>query len=385
MKFLVRVSAVATIGILTSMQLVAQSYTESDLVADVEKACRLTSAIEESALKVGSIMTDTFVGRRTVVVRHGPQRLQLLSSSIGSELGLEDNSRELRNVNQRIFLNLAQANDHAEDLRLEFVELLSQSEYASERYGLLGVVELLGTNRSLQGTPSMSRLTALAPELRTEAVQKIREIPLEFLRLPIENQRAYSSLLEYAESAGGAASEVRPGGPHGAGGAERPGSAVGPGDPVRPGGPSSSIRPGTGVGTAPRRSGGPSSDDGFGWAELTEMGSNMMNDVLDNLYEDYQQGSEWGAEAGSIIGTVSGMQGAMNTVAQGATVVDVLDSAVDNMTPDPYEIVGQYAGGVIGMVGGALGTTAGWIYGTVEAAMASGSTRRSQTGEIVLF
>ncbi|MFW6181051.1 MAG: hypothetical protein ACOC8N_04820 [Spirochaetota bacterium] len=99
------------------------------------------------------------------------------------------------------------------------------------------------------------------------------------------------------------------------------------------------------------RSGGGSPDPGHGfdWNGMKELGSNIMNSVLDNVYDDYQQGAEWGATEGQIIGAASGMQDAVNTVAKGATAMDLVEAAggaaVDQVIPDPYEIVGYYAGG----------------------------------------
>jgi hypothetical protein len=362
-------------------QVHAQVYTTRDLSRDVDTACDLTRQIHNRAVLLSEAMTETFAPAKKPVIRHRAEDLGAFNASVRPHIVVKTETERLKEVNQRIFFILSRNSNDAENLRLDFAHLLATPGYREYRYGLLGVVELLGVLTDISHTASMKKLTALTPALYEESAAAVRSLPAGFLRLPVDNQNAYDSLISHADK-----EEKK----------DKPPAQVLPDhimqdliDAARPvAGPHIPSGPRPLPQGNSRSSSGSGSGSRMSWDSMKELGSNIVNNVLDNLYEDFQQGSQWGSQAGSIISAVSGMQGAVSTVAAGASVMDLVETSVDSMMPDPYEIVGEYAGGVIGMIGGAVGTTAGWIVGTIESNMSSGGGRSRAGGgggTILLF
>jgi hypothetical protein len=352
----------------TSVSLFAQPYTQRDLENDFALSYRLTEQIYSASIRTSRVLTDTFAPRGDLVVTHSVDRLGQVDRDLRPHTDIPSRTAELQEINGRMFLVLAQNTPQGEELRLRFADMLEGTQYRQYRWGMLGVVELLGARTNIGTAPSMERLKRLSPVLYDESREAVQRISFGFVRLAVERPNAQQGWIEHAQQSAPTGDVV-----------------------ARPGGPVPMPRPQPSAEGGRRESspsGSPSSGN-FSWDGMKELGSNMMNSVLDNLEDDFNQGAEWGGQAGQIIGTVSGMQDAVNTVAAGASAMDLMDAAVDSMLPDPYELVGHYAGGVIGMVGGAVGTAAGWIVGTVESQMAQydSQPRRSGAGgsRITLF
>ncbi|MFW6181052.1 MAG: hypothetical protein ACOC8N_04825 [Spirochaetota bacterium] len=85
-------------------------------------------------------------------------------------------TRQLQEVNQRIFLNLAQPTSQGESLRTELAGLLMERRHREYRWGLFGVGELLGTPTDIRDTSSVKVLKALSPDLYNEAGEAVKNL-----------------------------------------------------------------------------------------------------------------------------------------------------------------------------------------------------------------
>ncbi len=367
-RFLLLVLVVAASG----AHLFGQTYTARDLSEDFARSYRLTEQIYSASLQTGGGLTDTFAPRGRAVVTHSADRLGQVDRELRPNTDIPARTAELQRINGRMFLMLAQDTPEAENLRLQFADLLESPQHRQYRWGMLGVVELLGARTNISNAPSLQQLRRISPALYNESQEAVKRVRFGFVQLALERPNAQQGWVEHAQQVMATGGSGRPG---------SPGMMVGP-TTVQPRDPAPRPRPQQWPEAGRRESvpSGSRSSSSFSWDGMKELGSNMMNSVLDNLQDDFNQGAEWGGQAGQVIGAVSGMQDAVNTVAAGATALDLMEAAVDSMIPDPYELVGYYAGGVIGMVGGAVGTAAGWIVGTVESQMAQHRSQPRRSG-----
>lgn len=351
--------AILTILVCTLVPLgaLANSYSSADLQDDFERVYHLTGKIHQHALRAGEVMTGAFGPWGKTVHRHSPQELRMIERELRPELDIQAQTKMLQALNQRIFLQLAQPGPQAESLRAELARLLKQKRYRDHRWGFLGVVDLLGLRKSLREAPTAQSLKALSPVLRRESEAAAGEIRFGFLRMIVENTGNRENLIEYFLKE-----------------TQRPGVEL-----VR----ESTIRPEDYTTILPDRpteaglrqlleaggSGLESSEQGFDRDALRQLGSDLVNLVADNLNDDFHEGTAYSRTSGEIIGTVSGMHDALNAAAQQSSVA-LVNGAVNEALPDPYGILDHYTAGAAGIIGGSMGTFAGWFVSTVETEMA---------------
>jgi hypothetical protein len=109
------------------------------------------------------------------------------------------------------------------------------------------------------------------------------------------------------------------------------------------------------------------------------------------LQPGFDSGTQYGQKCGEFIGLASGVGQAFGKILKEKTMQNISNQVRDyaydtaigetGMKPDPYSIVGHYAGGAIGTLGAAIGNAAGWVVGTVESIAAQrGSGKPSRSG-----
>lgn len=116
----------------------------------------------------------------------------------------------------------------------------------------------------------------------------------------------------------------------------------------------------------------------------SESWNNMWGDMADQLQPGFDSGTRYGEKCGEFIGFASGIGQAFGKILKEKTMQNIsnqvrdyaYDSALGEtgMKPDPYSIVGHYAGGAIGTLGAAIGNATGWFVGTVESIAAQRSS-----------
>ncbi len=120
-----------------------------------------------------------------------------------------------------------------------------------------------------------------------------------------------------------------------------------------------------------------------------ESWTHMWGDMADQLQGSFDKGTQYGEKAGSFIGTATGIGKAFGKMAAEKTAKNIVNQVKEyakdsfkglfDVTPDPYSIVGHYAGGAIGTLGGAIGNTTGWVVGTLESIAAQRSKKASRS------
>lgn len=123
----------------------------------------------------------------------------------------------------------------------------------------------------------------------------------------------------------------------------------------------------------------------------SECWNNMWGDMADQLQPGFDSGTQYGQKCGEFIGLASGIGQAFGKMLKEKTMQNISNQVRDyaydtaigetGMKPDPYSIVGHYAGGAIGTLGAAIGNATGWVVGTVESIAAQrGSGKPSRSG-----
>lgn len=120
----------------------------------------------------------------------------------------------------------------------------------------------------------------------------------------------------------------------------------------------------------------------------------MWGDMADHLQSNFDKGTQYGQQAGEFIGLASGIGEAFGKMAAEKTAYNIVQQVRDyahdtiigemGLKPDPYSIVGHFAGGAIGTIGGVIGNATGWFVGTMESIAAqrskgSGAARKTQS------
>jgi hypothetical protein len=266
---------------------------------------------------------------------------------------LVEHSQNLRVICARLAAALARDDAAGERHRLILVEELRAKSSRKSRHSLASVVDILCAVPDLEGKASIKQLRTLQPILRKESKNALRAVNLGFSQLFGASAKARDKLKSFAR---------RTYEPMRARARKSMASKSRHGRPQQPRG---RIR------IPASRSRG--------------LLSNIMNNIADNLQEDFDKGCQYGETAANVIGYASGAQGAIKHLAGNATLKGAGkvagDLVVDHFNPlDPSSAIGHYAGGVIGMVGGAIGTSAGWICGTIESHLANRRGARRSGG-----
>ncbi len=118
----------------------------------------------------------------------------------------------------------------------------------------------------------------------------------------------------------------------------------------------------------------------------SECWNHMWGDMGDQLQSNFDKGTQYGQKCGEFIGMASGIRDTFGKMAAERTSYNIVqqirdyayDTAIGEMglKPDPYSIVGHFAGGAIGTLGGAIGNAAGWVVGTAESIAAQRSGKK---------
>jgi hypothetical protein len=286
---------------------------------------------------------------------------------------LEQDSTELRIACLSMIRGLSTAGSDGTTLRRAFSGMLDAPANKSVRWYFTGVVGIIAGDPDLAGDAALPALIALQPALRAESRTATAAIDWGFSKIFGTVQNAQIDLSKFARTDKGREAVLK--GPD-SGNLPTARMLASAGKPSSSGGkpPVAETKP-PATGSKPQPK--PPSSPKHQWI------SDMYEDMANNVERDFKDGCKFGQSAGKLIGATNGLgeawKSAGRLLEEKSTHV-LVDEAMKfghEQTknkigiPDPYEIVGQYAGGAIGLIGGAIGTAAGWAYGTWESKTAT--------------
>lgn len=314
------------------------------------------------------------VGKAYPQLKQNEEKLASVSTTKANPIMLQADSEKFRELCVNLSMQLI--NKDASQLRKDFLELINRPANQNNRWYFTGVIAIVSGYPEILNEPAVQTLKNLLPQVSLESREAVRAMNLDFAISLQKNPNARKSFEKHANSVTEKFARTRPGN-------KRYNTPAAKGK------------------------------SGIETRYFSENWGHMWGDMADHLQGNFDQGTQYGQTAGAIIGvaynaqgvygsiaTVGGIPGNMTSVNLGHILGNQIQGHAMGelgMAPDPFSVVGHYAGGLIGAIGGSIGTAAGWFYGTVEAHLAqkgrpsrmagkrSGSTPSSNEEVIPLF
>lgn len=271
---------------------------------------------------------------------------------------LDSDSVRYRDLCVEMFNGLGKRGETA--ARLKFYELLIRKENLATRWYFAGIAAMVAGFSEYEKEQAVQNLKKILPDMHKESKLAVQAIDWDFavaIELMPEAKASFSRSLEVQFKPGTISAISR----------------------------SSSGKRGWWSGSS-------SSNKDKGKLSVNywqETWNHMWGDMGSQFQSNFYKGTEYGQMAGEFIGMASGIKDAFGKMAAERTsyniVQQIRDYAQDTiigemgLKPDPYSIVGHFAGGVIGTIGGSIGNAAGWLVGTMEAGAAQRGSTQSRT------
>lgn len=292
---------------------------------------------------------------------------------------LDSDSVQFRDKCVSMFNQLVKRGEAA--ARIKFYELLSKKENKGTRWYFAGIAAMVAGFPEFEREAAVQNLKKIIPELQKEAKTAVKAVDWDFavaIESMPEARASFKKSLDAKQISPWKDGIITNITPTGTAGSLWKNSKVKRSSSAKRGFWSSSSNKGN-------KERGKLSV-GY-WSECWD---NMWGDMADQLQPSFDQGTNYGQRCGEFIGLASGIGQAFGKILKEKTMQNISNQVRDyaydtaigetGMKPDPYSIVGHYAGGAIGTLGGAIGNAAGWVVGTVEAiaAQRGGKSSRSR-------
>jgi hypothetical protein len=286
---------------------------------------------------------------------------------------LDSDSVQLRDTCVTLFTKLVKRGETA--ARLKFAELLARKENQGTRWYFAGVAAMVAGFSEYERETAVQNLKKVIPDLQKESKTAAKAIDWDFavaIESMPEAKASFQKNLNAKWELGTISNQTSSGAPKTLSGAL-------------------SIQK-----YSAKRGwwSGSSHPDNKAKSKLSvnywsESWNNMWGDMGDHLQANFAKGTQYGQKCGEFIGMASGIGQAYGKMAAERTthniVSQVRDYAYDTaygemgLKPDPYSIIGHFAGGAIGTLGGAIGNAAGWVVGTIDSIAAQRGSKPSRS------
>lgn len=283
------------------------------------------------------------------------------NSTAAKPADLDDDAAKFRKLCTEMFGKLCKRGETA--ARIKFYELLSKPENKNVRLYFAGIASLICGFSEFEREQSVQNLKKMVVEMQNEAKTAAKAVDWDFAVAIEKMPKAKASLMKKV-------------------------------DVSRLGWMSGTLVQKSNISkkSADGKRGwfSNSNDDGkLSTNYLQESWNHMWGDMADHLQGNFDKGTQYGERAGSFIGTATGIGQAYGKMAAEKTAKNIVNQVkgyasdsfkgLFDVTPDPYSIVGHYAGGAIGTIGGAIGSATGWFVGTLESIAAQRSKKASRS------
>lgn len=294
------------------------------------------------------LRTDrSLVAKAFPQLKQSEEKLATISTTRANPVKLQADSEKFRELCVNLSMQLIRSD--ASQPRKDFLEIINRPANKSNRWYFTGIIAIVSGHPEILSEAAVQELKNLLPIVSLESREAIRAMNFDFAASIQKNQNARKSFEKHANSVTEKFVRAR---------------------------------------QANKRSNKPAPKEkgGLETRYFSENWGHMWGDMADHLQGNFDQGTQYGQTAGAIIGVAYNVQGvygsiaATNTMGANMTSVNlghILGNQIHGhamgelgMAPDPFSVVGHYAGGLIGAVGGSIGTAVGWLYGTVEAHLA---------------
>lgn len=288
---------------------------------------------------------------------------EAVQKAIDGRQGLEDDSERFREKCAQFAVRLM--SPKASQARARFQQKLIEPRNRAIRWYFAGVAAMVAGHPDLENDPGAKKIDGILMDLQAESKLKAGKIDWDFTVAVAKDGPARKSLDKFASKR---AERIK-----------RADTSM-----------AASGSAGAGPSRASRAGGKPRGK--LKTSYWSNAWRNMWGDIGDHMQSNLDRGREYGQFAGEVVSLASGIKGAYGAMASNPVSNNIAhqigkyaqDTAISEMgmgPPDPYSIVGHYAGGALGVFGGSIATAAGWVCGTIEAEWAqrggSGGSRRS--------